>query len=406
MMTSHKENNRRESNNVNRWNPLAAIFRCWRWALPIGIVLAGITAFLMVISFQPKYRASAILERNSDYVVFEGMNPETGNLAESESDLLFNSIVLDPVLSERSVRDAPSLVNPEDADANLRDNLSVTSGGTESLMILSYEDTDPEAAARVCNAIVDSYLRQRDSFDNMRVNNLERWLEPELRQWEMEVQSRLQRVARLSERFFGYDPGNMVGKTEFENGLILVKTLQSRFNEGSIKIEILDAQIALDENNDDEKVDPESDTQESEPEIDEARTRSVKRMIRKRELLAAELQVLKARWSKERSRLTEFGGESAELQFAENELAVANDVLTRLRARIAAIRTERRGGGAIRLLAAATPPVTPVNSLPIKRIVGVSTAAFLVPFVLGFLFGANLRPETSDEDVDLINEGE
>ncbi len=153
---------------------------------------------VVINSFVPTYRATYLLIANDDYVVFKGVMPVMRNLSRSERSLIYNPIVLDPVLSEPGIRSAPSLSDPETAETNLIKNLSIGSGGTESTLAVSYTDSDPEAARMVCNAIVESYLRQRDAFDNKRVSNLEDWLEPEIQTWELEVEERKRKVEEIS----------------------------------------------------------------------------------------------------------------------------------------------------------------------------------------------------------------
>ena len=102
--------------------------------------------------------------------------------------------------------------------------------------------------------------------------------------------------------------------------------------------------------------------------------------------MIARLDVLKKQYESERQRLEQFGGASAELQFAKSELEVAGEVLQKLRSRVAAIRTERRQDGAVRSLAAATPSRTPIENMPTKQIGLAGGAALLLPFALGLLW--------------------
>ncbi|HBJ38172.1 MAG TPA: exopolysaccharide synthesis protein, partial [Planctomycetaceae bacterium] len=113
-----------------------------------------------------------------------------------------------------------------------------------------------------------------------------------------------------------------------------------------------------------------------------------------RNQLETKLTVLRKQYEEEVARLEQFGGMTAELQFAQEELEVANDVLKKLRDRVAAIRTERRQDGAVRLLTSATPPKTPVAELPLKKMGLVGGAAMAVPFFLGLLWELRVRRVT------------
>ncbi|MFG0255222.1 MAG: exopolysaccharide synthesis protein, partial [Rhodopirellula sp. JB053] len=131
--------------------------------------------------------------------------------------------------------------DPETAEAQLRENLSVSSGGTDARLVVGYTDTDREAAAQVCNAVVESYLRQRDSFDDTRINNLERWLEPEIQRWEQEVEGRQQRVHMLSEKALGFAPGQNLDRAESESNLSRLSDLRAQIGELKIELALFDA---------------------------------------------------------------------------------------------------------------------------------------------------------------------
>ncbi len=223
------------------WILWVTVRRCWPWAVPLGAAFAGIAAFVVMQGFTPRFQASYLLEANEDFVVFKGVMPVVENLAKSEKNLFTNPIVLDPVLEDPTLRHAPSLSNPLTADTNLRKNLSISSGGTDSRLIVSYTDTDPQAAMEVCNAIVDSYLRQRDSFDNTRVNNLERWLNPEIERWEDEVDERQKRVQSLSQKTLGYAPGRAVDRNDNDSKISRMSDLRAQVGELKIELALFDA---------------------------------------------------------------------------------------------------------------------------------------------------------------------
>ncbi|HBJ36564.1 MAG TPA: exopolysaccharide synthesis protein, partial [Planctomycetaceae bacterium] len=113
-----------------------------------------------------------------------------------------------------------------------------------------------------------------------------------------------------------------------------------------------------------------------------------------RNQLETKLTVLRKQYEEEVARLEQFGGMTAELQFAQAELEVANDVLKKLRDRVAAIRTERRQDGAVRLLASATPPRTPVAEFPLKKMAMAGGAAMAVPFFFALLWELRVRRVT------------
>ncbi len=508
------------ANAFDPWILWVTFRRCWPWAIPLGAALSGVAALLVMQGFVPRYQASYLLEANEDFVVFKGVMPVMENLARTEKSLFLNPIVLDPVLADPSLRTAPSLSDPETAEANLRKNLSIGSGGTDSRLVVGYTDSDREAAAQVCNAIVDSYLRQRDSFDNTRVNNLERWLDPEIQRWEQEVDERQKRVQALSQKTLGYAPGRSVERSDNESHMTRVSDLRSQIGELKIELALFDAiaatpitpnagadaavsppatvateiqkkvinerdienaidgdakvraaqavvdryaavvldievqdmvRISRDYYNDMKKnledaretVQQERDTArshveteleriveddyqqrkavahrtlewqqeqhkqqqaltEQERKLAAAKNQDAQQKEREnaRKALVAKLGILQAQYDEERERLEQYGGMTAELQFANDELLVASDVLTKLRGRVAAIRTERRQDGAVRTLASATPPKTPVEAMPYKKLALASAGAFVIPFLIGLLWEYKVQRLTDAETYD------
>lgn len=380
----------------NPWNPIASIADNAIWTIPLGLLMAGVTAFGLLVNYTPEYRATSVLVANHDYILSANVTPVLHNLVKSEQTLLINPMVLDPVLNEPGIRSAPSLSDPATAEKNLIANLIVTDGGTDSTMAISYEDTDPEAAAMVCNAIVESYLRQRMVFDSKRKNQMERLLEPEIQRWELEVAQHQRNVETLKKNL-GL-PGNDRATSAARNEALL-----TRYDNVSMELEILNRQISLlKEKRKDDDLNG-ADASESSLDPDDSSTNQRDEMVRQRDLLAIEEQVLKDRIADEKRRQESVSGGSAELIFAKDELQIASEVLTRLRSRIAEIRTESPNTDRVRLLAPAVTPRIPHNSIPYFRMSMWALGAFLVPLVLGYLAGfrnsaADQRGSSEDDD--------
>lgn len=216
--------------------------RCWPWAVPVGAVFAGIVAFGVLQTFIPRYKASAMLAADDGPLLFKGIVPTVDDLARTEKAFIMYPIVLNEVLDNSSLRKAPSLSDPETAEANLRKNLSVSSGGSKKRIVISYVDTDRVAASEVCNAVVDSYLRRRSEFDSARVNDLEQWLLPEIDKWEHQVEEHERKVQQLSKATLGYAPGQRAAMIEDENHLALVTDLKKQITELEVSLTLFDAE--------------------------------------------------------------------------------------------------------------------------------------------------------------------
>lgn len=220
------------------WVIWVAFRRSWFWVIPMGLLFAGPAIYWVYSGFIPEYRATHLLEPNSDYVVFQGVLSRPRDMASIERQLITNALVLDPVLADPEVCKAPSLRNPATREKELRSRMAVDTGG---VLTVSYRDSDPKHAAAVCNAIVDSYLRQRQAFDNQRVSALEGWLRPAMDRWEAEVAAHQARVRELSQQALGFDPFSEVSR--LEDGAAVMTGLFNQLTQVKGDEEVLRARI-------------------------------------------------------------------------------------------------------------------------------------------------------------------
>ena len=170
-----------------------------------------------------------------------------GDLARTEKAVIFNRVVLGPVLLNLGDLGSDSLCSAADAEMELRQNLSVTGGGSSVAMRLSYEDPDPEAAAKVCNAIVESYLQMRGDIDQSRISALESRLEPEIERARQRVADDEQRFTEMTKESIGYNPGDATAVLMSEGLFTLFARLQSQLSDlkqgiafAKIKLEVLE----------------------------------------------------------------------------------------------------------------------------------------------------------------------
>ena len=220
-----------ETNKFDPWLLWATFRRCWMWMIPVGLVLASIVVVLLIQNFQPRYRAHSLLQANQDYIAYKGVTQVSGDLARTEKAVIFNRVVLEPVLLSLGDLGSESLCSSVDAEMMLRENLSVTSGGSSVTLRLSYEDPSPEAAAKVCNAIVESYLRMRSDLDQSRISALEGRLEPEIERARQRVADDEQRFTEMTKESIGYNPGEKASAVVNEGAFALYARLQSQLSD-------------------------------------------------------------------------------------------------------------------------------------------------------------------------------
>lgn len=431
------------------WLITATMRRNWPWAAPLGLVLAALVSAFVYWSFVPQYLASHLLEANRDFVVFQGIMQGPSELVQNERPLIENHLVLSPVLSDSKVCEAPSLQDVHTREMNIRRNLSVSDAGSRSIMRISYRDSDPIAAASVCNAIARSYLQQRQRFDDRRISDLEGWLQPALKIWEDEVEQHRERIVNLSKQAKGFDPFQETTRINSDTSyltklrdelsslrsleavlgaeLLMLKDAQSRSDQTlPVDIDPLEFDALIDEHPEvmslTELIEEKNDEMRMMESSDLVRTRQgwydgLKEDVAKlqNDLNAAKVavrpevlskwresavvsksteltrtrtrrEVIEGNYKAEEERLSNFAGETAELYFAQQKYLQARTILERLNERTASLRTERQKSSTIQTLAEATPPTVPIESIPWKKIVLFAAASFAFPFGLAFLW--------------------
>ncbi len=451
------------------WLIWVAFRRSWWWATPLGIILGLIGGYVVFASFVPEYQASHLLEANRDYVVFQSVMQGPVELVKNEKPLIENHLVLSSVLSDPEVCKAPSLKDPSLRELNIRKNMTISDAGSKTLLRISYKDSDPEAAANVCNAIARSYLAQRQRFDDRRLETLESWLAQPTKSWENEVETQRKRVADLSKQAKGVDPFRDSGKSrenmdnlvrlreelttiksdeavlEAEMGMLrssidakqpsvvgqldlleveeaitahpssmkIMKAIQEK--QSDIRDMERNGYVAIRRGVYDELV---ADVKKLESELETTRE-AVRPAIEERlkqirleqysakagEQLAAkqvELTKIKARrqiaesaFEQEEKRVSKFVGDTLDLYFAQQDFEQAKSMLTKLKDRVASLKTEQYKSSSIQSLAAAVAPSAPIESIPWKKIFMLAVATFAMPFGLALLWELKTRRVTS-----------
>ena len=119
--------------------------------------------------------------------------------------------------------------------------------------------------------------------------------------------------------------------------------------------------------------------------------------------------LLEVEYDRERERVERKGGNAVELMFAQEDRAIAAELLGTMRQRLAAIKIERRRGSGLQTVAAAKPPTRAEVPLPLKNMVLAGLMGLVAPFALGLLLelqGKRISKSNFSTDVNLVPFGE
>ncbi len=222
------------NNALDPWIFWLAFRKHWGWCVPAGLLLASLASLGVYSTFEKEYEAFHLLEVNRDFQLFPTTHGIGRDLAKSEKQLILKGQILDPLLADPSLNGAPSLSNPASAERELISRLGISNGGTDNYLLITYRDKDPVAAAKVCNAIVDSYLQKRENSAERRSQQVMEWLTPSINQWKADVIAKRARISALSKEAYGYDPYKP-GTTLEQSGVSLQMLNQ---NKGALVAEI------------------------------------------------------------------------------------------------------------------------------------------------------------------------
>jgi capsular exopolysaccharide synthesis family protein len=225
---------------------LHGVLRCWRTVLPLAMLLAGLAGAVVWARFRPTYQASAWLQiqQSSPYLAFamrEG-HDEVGRFFETQTELIRSPIVLEQVAADPDVARISGIDSLQDRIEWLHDGLAVRPVGRSELWTVSYEDYSPRGAAEIVNAVVDAYVRQRETQEakhNQRVLEL---LEQERTRRTAELGRMRQEVRGVSQQM---TPGERLaeGVDPSLRGLDPTVDMQRQLVSLAVEQEVLQAQI-------------------------------------------------------------------------------------------------------------------------------------------------------------------
>ena len=182
----------------------------WKIVIPVGLLLAGITAAGVVLTYKPDYKASALIvvEDSAPFIAFSGSSP-SGNArgyVETQVELLRSPVVLGPVLGRPEVAKLDEFLQSTDRLQTLQENLRISRVGRSELYRVSYTSKSPQAATDVSNAVVAEYLSIQSSEEFKRTQRVIDILEEERRQRSLDVERLRQKVVKIGKEVTGRDP--------------------------------------------------------------------------------------------------------------------------------------------------------------------------------------------------------
>ncbi len=196
---------------------LTALRRWWMVATPIALVLAAISAVAVYLLFEPVYEAAAWLriQERAPFVAFESKDEGRSKaLSQTQIETIRSPFVLGSVIKQPEIARVPEIARQADKVAWLAKQIKVEQRGESEYFRILYSDPDPNAAARVVNAVKDAYFNLRDQSEDERNQRVIDLLEQEKEKHLKEVQRLRDNYRTLAKEATGKDP--FAGKMETE----------------------------------------------------------------------------------------------------------------------------------------------------------------------------------------------
>ena len=222
--------------------------RWWKLAVPAGIVLGASAVAVIVIFFTKEiYQAQAWLsiEDSSPYVVFRD-NEASRQFVETQVQLIRSPLVLSSVVSNPEIAQISEISEAEDPIAVIAGAVTAKPVGRSELFQISYESDNPQNAAAIVNAIVDSYFRLHKTTEANQVQEVVDLLEGEQQRRKKGLNIVRDYVRELTIEATGKDP-YVAAEAEAPTRRPLADW-ENRLVDTEVNCEILQAQLKAFEN--------------------------------------------------------------------------------------------------------------------------------------------------------------
>jgi capsular exopolysaccharide synthesis family protein len=189
---------------------LRVLSQWWYIALPVAVLLAVVSAGLVMLKFTPMYRSTAVVKiaKYTPYIAYMSqerpMDPE--EFTETQIELLRSPLVMEQVLAIDEVAELPELKNQSNPVAWLADRMGVTQVGNSELYSVRFDGPDPNNAALIVNSILDNYFAVRARDEESKSERVLELLAQEKEARSTEISRLREKMRELGKNVTGTDP--------------------------------------------------------------------------------------------------------------------------------------------------------------------------------------------------------
>jgi polysaccharide biosynthesis transport protein len=395
----------------------------WYIALPLGCVLAVISAAIVMLTFTPMFRATASLRiaSSTPYIAYtsneQPMDPE--EFTETQIELLRSPLVMGQVANNTTTAGIPELV------------------GKSGLYDIFLDTSDPDNSTTLVNAILDEYFRVRSKEEHSQTAIVLELLNQEKQIRGKDIERLRDKMRELGKNVIGADPvtgmpdqgkdsllgplkdmGDKLAAAEIDRQMLEMEiaAIRETINKQDIKVADVEIEVAISESQ--EVSDLRVMIANKKAMLHESYERSLELVANQtRPAIADQLKTMTAldnqdllkqleaelalkstlegiykdRYQEQLATASESGDQLMELHFVREELAREEKAFATIAERMMILTTESRAPGRVTLLQRAEPPIGPVESLPLRNLAVAILASGCLPFGLALLWELSVR---------------
>jgi len=189
---------------------LQSLARWWPWALPTALVLSGAAAVIAWLVFKPTFEAESWIriEDRRPYVAFPSQE-ESKRFVQTQVETIRSPVILGQCLKLPDIAQLPEVKAEIDPIKWIGKWLAITSVADSELFRVKFKSSNPAAAAKIVNAVIDTYLKHHLSQASLEAQKTIDVLDRLKSERVHELERMQERVRALTKQVTGKDNGGI-----------------------------------------------------------------------------------------------------------------------------------------------------------------------------------------------------
>ena len=223
---------------------LRVLARWYTVRLPAALILAGAGAVAAWFAFEPKYEAEAWIriEDRRPYVAFPS-EEESKRFEKTQVETIRSPVVLSQCLSQPEIAQLPEFKAELDPVRWVGKRLSIASVADSELFRVKFQGPNPANAAKICNAVVDTYLKHHVGQSSLESQKMIETLSRLKADRVHELERMQERVRTLTKQVTGKDIGAVRHKQQEAQPTSPLASPEARLTEVEVERQVIEVQL-------------------------------------------------------------------------------------------------------------------------------------------------------------------